>query len=72
MSKFRRLMMLFAISAGAELPREVIREAIYGWLKKIFPSPFFNMTVSIDVFPSHSRLNQSLYTMFLPSLWMRR
>lgn len=30
MSKFRRLMMLFAISAGAELPCEVIREAIYG------------------------------------------
>lgn len=26
----RRLMLLFAISAGAELPREVIREAIYG------------------------------------------
>ena len=30
MSKFRKLMMLFAISAGAELPREVIREVIYG------------------------------------------
>ena len=26
----RRFMFLFAISAGAELPREVIREAIYG------------------------------------------
>lgn len=30
MSKFRRLMILFAISSGAELPTEVIREAIYG------------------------------------------
>ena len=30
MSKFRRLMILFAIAAGAELPHEVIREAIYG------------------------------------------
>jgi hypothetical protein len=30
MSKFRRLMMLFAISAGAELPHDVIREIIYG------------------------------------------
>lgn len=30
MSKFRRLMILFAISAGAQLPIEVIREVIYG------------------------------------------
>lgn len=27
---FRRFMLLLAISAGADLPREVIREAIYG------------------------------------------
>lgn len=27
---FRRFMLLLAISAGAELPHEVIREAIYG------------------------------------------
>ena len=30
MSKFRRLMILFAMSAGADLPRDVIHEAIYG------------------------------------------
>lgn len=30
MSNLRRFMLLFAISAGADLPREVIREAIYG------------------------------------------
>ena len=28
--KFRRFMTLFAIAAGAELPHDVIREAIYG------------------------------------------
>ena len=27
---FRRFMILFAIAAGAELPHDVIREAIYG------------------------------------------
>ena len=30
MSKRRKYMLLFAIAAGAELPHEVIREAIYG------------------------------------------